>query len=97
MLLSDIREGSNALYCLTDRVQCCSYEAGGSRGRWDFPPNSGSLGPDTTAGTYSSEGFSSILLNRRSSAVGPTGTYSCLMPDAENILRILFISLTSKD
>ena len=98
VLQSDIGEGSGALYCLTDRVQCCSPEAGANRGRWDFPNSSGgtmSVFSDTSADTYSSKGFSSNLLNRRSSAVGPYGVYTCVIPDASNFLRTLFISLTS--
>ena len=95
VLLSDIGEGSSALYCLTDRELCCSLEAGAYRGRWDFPHGGGSVDADATADTYSSRGFSSFLLNRRSGAVGPTGVYACLIPDAGNILRTLFILLTS--
>ena len=42
VLLGDIGEGSNALFCLTNRMQCCSPETV-NRGRWDFPPGGGSV------------------------------------------------------
>ena len=92
VLLSDIGEGSSALYCLTDRVLCCSVEAGANLGRWEFPDSGGIVSSATTADIYSSKGFSSLLLNRRSSAVGPTGVYTCSIPDAGNNLRFLSIS-----
>ena len=91
VLLSDIGEGSSALYCLTDKELCCSLEAGANRGRWDFP-GGGGVSTDTTANIYSSKGFSSLHLNRRSSAGVPTGVYRCIIPDAVNILRFPSIS-----
>ena len=92
VLLSDIGEGSSALYCLTDITRCCSFEAGANRGRWDFP-NGLNVGSDSTADFYFSKGFSSILLNRRSSEGVPAGVYRCLIPDAGNILGNLYIGI----
>ena len=86
----DMGEGSSALYCLTDRELCCSTEAGANRGRWDSP-NGGSVGNSGTL--YASRGFSSLLLNKRSSAVVPTGVYTCLIPDAAITLRMLQITI----
>jgi hypothetical protein len=43
---------------------------------------------------YFTRGFSSLLLNRRANAVGPAGVYTCLIPDAGNVLRILSISVS---
>jgi hypothetical protein len=51
------------------------------RGIWKFPDNT-NVEEDTTAGIYFTRGFSSLLLNRRSSAVSRTGVYTCLIPDA---------------
>jgi hypothetical protein len=92
MSLSKVGEGSGALYCLTDRTPCCGINTGGAnRGIWRFPD--GNNVGDITAGIYFTRGFSSLLLNRRSSAVGPTGVYTCLIPDAENVLRTPSIGL----
>ena len=88
----DIREGSGALYCLTDKTQCCSTAAEGELGVWRSPDGSDVSG-STTADVYLVRGFSSLLLNRRSSAVGPTGVYTCVIPDAGNILRTLYIGV----
>ena len=88
VLLSDIGEGSSALYCLTDGELCCSTEAGGNRGQWTLPDGSSS-----DSNLEFVKGFSSLLLNRRSSAVGPTGVYRCLIPDAVNIFRTLYIGI----
>lgn len=86
MLHSEIGEGTSALYCLTDREFCCSTEAGANHGSWNFP-NGSTVNVDIT------KGFSSILLNRRSSAVKPTGVYRCVIPDARNITRTLHIGI----
>ena len=78
MSLSSIGEGSNALFCLTDRTQCCTTEAGDARGSWRFP-NSTSVTRDESF--YAIRGYSSIRLNRRSDTVAPTGIYICRLPD----------------
>ena len=49
---------------------------------------------DITSDIYTIKGFSSILLIRRSSAVGPTGVYTCVIPDAEGFLRTLSFRVT---
>ena len=85
VLLSDIGEGSNALYCLTDRTQCCSRSAGASRGLWRSPD--GDVQQNTNHDIYTSKGFSSLILNRRSSTVGPTGVYTCIIPSASDRAR----------
>ena len=81
MLLSDIGEGSNALFCLTDRIQCCTTEAGDARGSWRFPNGSDVTRDDANLDFYAIRGYSSIFLNRRSDAVAPTGIYRARLPD----------------
>ena len=88
----DIGEGSGALYCLTDRTQCCSTEAGGELGVWRSPDGSDVSG-STIADVYLVRGFSYLLLNRRSSAVGPTGVYTCAILDAWGGFRTLYIGV----
>jgi hypothetical protein len=93
LMLRDIGEGSSALYCLTDREQCCRFGTGGAdRSLWSFPDGT-SVGEDATADIYFTRGFSSLLLNRRSSAEGPTGIYTCVIPDRGDDLRTLHIGL----
>ena len=81
MFLSDIGKGSNALFCLTDRTQCCTTEAGDARGSWRFPNDSFVTRDDADLSFYAIKGYSSIRLNRRSDAVAPTGIFICRLPD----------------
>ena len=91
VLLSDIGEGSNALYCLTDWEDCCSDEAGDRRrGLWRFP-SGGSVGGDSGAVIYSRRRFSSISLNFRGGST--TGLYTCSIPDAGDVTRTLSINI----
>jgi hypothetical protein len=83
VMLRTIGVGISALYCLTNnRNECCkaSTSAGMKHDLWRFP-NGSNVGEDTTVGIYFTRGFSSLHLNRRSSAVGPTGVYTCAVPD----------------
>ena len=80
MLLSDIGEGSNALFCLTNRTQCCTTEAGLNRGGWRFPNTTSVTLDDTSLNFYRIRGYSSVRLNRRSDAVAPTGIFTCRIP-----------------
>jgi hypothetical protein len=50
-----------------------------------------------TAEVHFTRSFSSLLLNRRITAVGPTGVYTCLIPDAGNVLRTINIGLYGAD
>ena len=92
ILLGDIGEGISALYCLTKNTECCSNEAESMHSNWEFP-NGSNVAEDTTAGVYFTRAFSSIHLNRKSSAVGTTGVYKCFMPDAGNALKTLRIGV----
>ena len=93
VLLRDIGEGSSALYCLTDTKQCC---LSASQGGWRFPNDSCAHEDDPNADLYLVRGFSSLLLNRRSSAVEPTGVYTCLIPDSSNSSRNVYIGVYTR-
>ena len=93
VFLSEIGEGSSALYCLTNRELCCSSAAGAVRGLWREDPDNNL--DEFSPNFYHTRGFSSLLLNRRSSAVGPTGAYSCLIPDAGNTVRTLTVTVSA--
>ena len=94
MLLSDIGEGSNALFCLTDRRQCCSSEAGDARGIWRFPTGSSVPLNNANSDFYAIRGYSSIRLNRRSDAVAPTGIYIGMVPyEATGMGKAMYIGV----
>ena len=84
--LSDIGEGSHALFCLTDRQD--------NRGTWRVP-NNNNINKNSPGGFYSGRGSSSILLNRRSNATGPTGMFKCSIP-ADPSETLLFIEIIRK-
>ena len=95
--LTDIGEGYNALHCLTNLTTCCRGRDGGSAGEWFLPgqtsPVVGVNAPN--AGTESftrSRGPSAVLLNRRTST-GPTGLYTCQVPDGSGTNRTLYIGV----
>ena len=85
MLLSDIGEGSNALFCLTNRTQCCTPEAGLKKGGWRFPNDTSVILNDTNYHFYRIRGYSSVSLNRKSEAMGPTGTFMCRIPNNQSV------------
>ena len=87
----DVGEASGALYCLTNKTQCCSTEAGGELGVWRSPDGSDVSG-STAADVYLVKGFSSVLLNRRS-AEATNGVYTCAIPDAGNVTTILYMGV----
>ena len=95
VLFSDIGEDSSALYCLTDREQCCSDETGGRHGQWMFPEG-GDVSNNKNIDIYIRRGFSSIRLNRKRNIMMPTGVYMCLIPDSNSTSnRILRIGIYS--
>ena len=83
MLLSDIGEGSNALFCLTNRRNCCTTEAGYSRGGWRFP-NSSAVDTTDDHEFYRTRGYSSVSLSRRSNALEATGIFTCRIPTIQS-------------
>ncbi len=88
-----------ALYCLTNNTRCCRGLDGLSAGEWFLPGetlpvvevNSSSM---ATADFTKARGPSILLLNRRNSfATGPTGVYTCQIPDDSGQLRTLYIGV----
>ena len=94
VLLSDIGEGSGALFCLTDRPECCSTTAGGERhGDWRFPNGSEVVQDSMDKDIYHDRSYSSVILSKRNNAVEPTGIYTCEIPDDGNTNRTLYIGV----
>ena len=82
--ITDVGESTStsggALVCRTDRTDCCRAElnAGEIRqGDWRYP--NGILVDNTGSGDdlYRTRETSTVLLNRRNDATGPTGLYCC--------------------
>ena len=95
--LTDIGEGYNALHCLTNLTTCCRGRDGGSAGEWFLP---GQTSPvirinvaDNMDNFVRSRGPSALLLHRRTGAVGPTGLFTCQVPDGSGTNRTLYIGV----
>ena len=76
MLLSDIGEGSEALFCLTPSPECCTNP---NRGQWRSPSDS-AFPTSTSSNIYFSRGNSFLSLNRMSDVTEPTGIFLCRIP-----------------
>ena len=91
--LTDIGEGSGALYCLTNSTSCCQSADTGSSdlGQWilsnGYVPNS--------SGFFIERGPSVVLLNHKANEMGPTGIYTCRVPDASGVNRTMYIGVDS--
>ena len=97
VLLSDIEEGSGALFCLTDRETCCTNPP---RGAWRLPNSDNNIPRDQSSSSdfyvVVVRGSSSLVLNRRSGITGPTGKFTCLIPsasDSDRSSQSLFIGI----
>ena len=97
MLLSDIGEGSNALFCLTNRRNCCTAEAGLKQGGWKFPNTTTVTLNDSSYNFYRIRGYSSVSLNRKSEAMGPTGTFTCRIPNNQSEVNMNLFIIVSND
>ena len=88
-----------ALYCLTNYTSCCRGRDGGSAGEWFLPGQTdpvvgGITGPDADSADFTrTRAPSAVLLNRRNSATGPRGVYTCRIPDSSGQLRTLYIGV----
>ena len=96
--LTDIGEGYNALHCLTNLTTCCRGVDGGSTGEWFLPgqtsPVVGVNTPNADTESFTrSRGPSAVLLNHNTSTMGPTGLYTCQVPDGSDTNRTLYIGV----
>ena len=77
-------DADSSLVCVTSNVntQCCRGGDGGNVGEWYFPDetivprNSAAPSADFTRSGFTHQ----VRLNRRNSAMSPTGIYECIVP-----------------
>ena len=93
--LTDIGEGYNALHCLTNLTTCCRASDTGTEGMGQWVLSNGSVLLGSNTDFYTRRGPSAVLLNRRTGAVGPTGLYTCQVPDVSGTNRTLYIGVNS--
>ena len=79
-------DADSSLMCVTSNVntQCCRGSDGGNVGEWYFP--SGTKVPrqkSAPSADFTRSGSThQVRLNRRNSAMSPTGIYECRVPDS---------------
>ncbi len=104
--LQDIGEGTAyltrgrtaALFCITNLVSCCRGVEGGSAGEWYLPgesaPVAGINSASPSADFTRSRNPSAVLLHRMNrGVVGPTGVYTCEIPDENRVVQQLYIGV----
>ena len=92
--ISDIGEGSEALHCLTNKVDCCSGAEGPALGEWYFPSNGSAVGSSNGGGSiYRNRGPSTVRLNRRNNAMMPTGVFRCEVLDANGTNQNVYVGV----
>ena len=87
--LSDIGLDNNALFCYTNLTTCCrgsDNPNGGVDGDWRFPNNDvvSSRGAASPSVFSRNRAERAILLHRGINAMGPTGIFTCVIPDGSS-------------
>ena len=91
--LTDIGEGTSALYCRTDMEECCATEPN-RFGHFYYPNGVQVPIANRQHGFYRNRGNQIIRLNRREGITSPTGTYQCEIPNADDETVKIYITLT---
>ena len=91
VVITDIETRAIGLICTTTFRPCCKD---GQHGEWYYP--NGSMVPGSSAGedfyrSRSTDG--EVRLNRRNSAMSPTGIFHCELPDSDNVTQALYVGV----
>ena len=91
--LTNIGEGISALYCKTDKEECCGVVPN-RFGQFYYPSGVQVPIANRQQGFYRNRGDQIIRLNRREGITSPTGTYRCEIPNADDEMVKIYITLT---
>jgi len=87
----------------TDNTGCCRNRDnpipnGGGKGDWIFPDSSTVGSMSTTLNKIFSRNRNAraLLLHRGPTATGPTGIYTCMIPDRSGTVRALYFGIYSR-
>ena len=94
VLISEIGEGDNAIYCRTDKVDCCGTRPN-RFGEFYYPNGVEVPVSAQRHGFYRNRGEQIVRLNRREGVGSPTGTYRCEVPNANGETVKIYITLFS--
>ena len=97
--LEDIGEGYDALLCMTDLTACCRRPYTDSNvqlaiGNWFFPNGTRVPASGIQRDFHRTRGQSVVRLQRRRG--GEDGIYSCVIPDAMNVIQTIYIGVYSR-
>ena len=99
--LTDIGEDRAALFCLTDRPACCRGSDTGASGRgvWLLPGGSSVVGSFKAVASmfYRSRGASAVLLHHGNTTMGPSGVFTCNIPDSADLPQQVFVGIYPPD
>ena len=85
--LTDIGEGNEALFCMTNLTGV----NGSVRGDWYFPDGTRVLSTNDNSEIYETRDQSVVRMNRRGD--GEDGIYHCEIPDSMNVNQTIYIGV----
>ena len=91
--LTEVGEDNNALLCKTDKEDCCGTVPN-QLGTFYYPSSVQVPTARQQQGFYRNRGDQVVRLNRREGIMSPTGTYQCEVPNADNMMVTIYITLT---
>ena len=91
VLLDNIGESHDALFCLTDQPACCRPPHSVAIGNWFFPNETRVPSTGAQWDLHRTRGHMTVRLHRKRGGVD--GVYHCEIPDAMNAIQILYIGL----
>ena len=98
--LTDIGEDRAALFCLTNHADCCWSDSDiGTLGHWILPDGAPVINMSAAVADkfYRSRGASALLLHRGLSTSGPSGVFTCVIPDSQDNLQQVFVGIYPPD
>ena len=97
VVLEDIGEGGDALFCITDFFNCCTplytSEMKSVLGNWFFPNETRVPSSGHNWDFHRTRGHMVVRLHRRRG--GEEGIYCCEIPDAKNVTQTIYIGVYS--
>ena len=97
MILEDIGEGDDALFCMTNLTACCrdphTGENGSAVGNWFFPNGTTVSSSDGMRDFYRTREQMVVHLNRKRGGVD--GIYRCEITDSINVTQTIYIGVYS--
>ena len=91
--LIDVGEGESALHCKTDKEDCCGTMPN-RFGEFYYPSGVQVPIAKRQHGFYRNRGEQIVRLNRREGTISPTGKYRCEVPNADDVIVKIYITLT---